>query len=66
MLKRLKSLYREERGLTTVEWAILVGLVAAIAIAGGIVIRGGVGTAAGVVNNKLQGAVANAGTTNSW
>jgi Flp pilus assembly pilin Flp len=66
MLKHMTSLYRDERGLTTVEWAVLVGIVAAIAIAGGVVVRGGITTATGTINNKLQDAVTNAGSTNSW
>jgi len=66
MLKRLKSLYRDERGLTTVEWAILVGIVAAIAVTGASVIRNGISTATTTVNTNLQNAVTGAGTITSW
>ncbi len=66
MLKRLKSLYRDERGLTTVEWAILVGIVAAIAVTGASVIRNGITSATSTINTNLQNAVTNAGTVTNW
>jgi Flp pilus assembly pilin Flp len=52
--------------LTTVEWAILVGIVAAIAVTGASVIRNGISTATTTVNTNLQNVVTNAGTANNW
>jgi|GEM_PF-2182215 Flp pilus assembly pilin Flp len=66
MLKRLKSLCKDERGLTTVEWAVLTGIVAAIAVAGGVVIRSGITSATGTINNNLNTAVSGASTITNW
>ncbi len=66
MLKHMKALYRDEKGLTTVEWAVLVGIVAAIAIAGGAVVRTGISGATGILANKLNTAVNTANGPNAW
>jgi hypothetical protein len=39
---------------------------AAVAIAGGVVIWGGVSGAAGVIANKTQNTIANASVVNNW
>ncbi len=67
MLKKLKSLYRDERGFETVEWIILGTLVAGMATVGVMAISGGITTAAGTVNTNLQGVVNSAGSNNvTW
>ncbi len=66
VLRNMRSLYRDEKGLTTVEWAVLAGMVAAIAITGGVIILGGVASATGVIANKVQNTINNASVINSW
>jgi Flp pilus assembly pilin Flp len=66
MLKHMNALYRDEKGLTTVEWAVLVGIVAAIAVVGGAVVRTGISGATGTLANKLNNAVNTANGPVSW
>jgi Flp pilus assembly pilin Flp len=66
VLRNMRSLYRDEKGLTTVEWAVLARMVAAIAITGGVIILGGITSATGVIANKVQNTINNASVINSW
>jgi Flp pilus assembly pilin Flp len=67
MFKRLMSLYRDEKGFTTIEWLVLGGIVAGMAVAGGMVIHNGITTAAGTINTNLNSVVSGAGNNNvTW
>ena len=57
MLKTLKRLFKDEKGIATIDAVILVGAIIAGGVAVGLVYHSSVSTAANSVNTNLQNAV---------
>lgn len=62
----MKRIYRDEQGFQLVDWGILLGIVAASTILGGVVFRDGVATAVGTLMTKLTAAVGGGATVTTW
>lgn len=58
--------FKDERGMGTVETLVITGIVAAMAILGISMVRGGVSSAASTITSKANNAVTNAGSITSW
>ncbi len=54
MLKTLKRLFKDEKGIATIDAVILVGAIIAGGVAVGLVYHSSVSTAANSVNTNLQ------------
>ncbi len=57
MLKTLKNVFKDEKGIATIDAVILVGAIIAGGVAVGLVYHSSVSTAANSINTNLQNAV---------
>ena len=57
MLKTLKRIFKDEKGIATIDAVILVGAIIAGGVAVGLVYHSSVSTASNSINNNLQNAV---------
>lgn len=67
MLKKLKSILKDERGFEIVEWVVLGTIVAGMAVAGGTAVYGYIHNAADTIGDNLNNVVSASNVGNaSW